>query len=357
MACVQALCKLIPNLKLLQSYAPLPVPGSTQPLSTLVYLEELHLDGWIVSGMLDASFYSALRSLPRLHSLSVKSRHSIDFNALAAVSQLRKFEDNAFDLGRGLLQLSALTSITCLSVCAWLARKEDTGVDSAYEQQQRQIAQSELATSLDHLPQLQHLSLMSPPVGPVTDALARLPGLTSLKCWAALPIAPVGQGHPTWRLPFVIDLCLSMTWQQLASLHAPQLRRLRGSQPRGQLWLNSLFAERRKQPKPGPEVRLAAAKGPLRWCNRVVLHWPSLTAAEVSEWLSSLAEGWQPDASVMQPCEDDLEAWSLYRLGIGRQLSDSNTRVWELELNSFDASLTAPLLTLLPTGLNYLSIW
>jgi hypothetical protein len=55
--------------------------------------------------------------------------------------------------------------------------------------------------------------------------------------------------------------------------------------------------------------------------------------------------------------EDDQKALSLNLLGTGHQLSDSHPQVWEIELWSMDDLLTAPLLSLLPTGRTNIRIW
>jgi hypothetical protein len=332
------ICSLARSLKKLELWSDSSNRGDWLALTLLTNLEELVTIQ--PTQELRASFYSVLQGLPRLRSLCLY-KQSVDYTALAAVSQLREFKHCSADIGQELLQLSALTAITSLAV----HHSSNAGFSD--------VAQAALSAALTNLSQLRRLELSSIPVGPVTDALARLPGLTSLTCRGIMPATP-GLDHRTWSLPYVQELhASSMTWQQLASLHAPQLKRLRECLGLG-LSINPLKKDQR-QSKPGPEVLLAAARGPLRWCNRVSLHWPGLSAQEAAEWLGSLAEGWEPDASVMQPCEDDCEASLLKRLGISRQLTGSSARVWELELSGRQFCLTGALLSLLPVGLTCLS--
>ncbi len=121
--------------------------------------------------------------------------------------------------------------------------------------QRRQAVQAQLGRALLSLLQLQQLELSHAPSGPVTDALAKVTALTQLT------LVSGDDGHHTWSLPSVQELYCDMTWQQLNRLHAPQLRVLGGTvlfSARLPFYLHLLIGEAQK---PGPEVRLAAARG------------------------------------------------------------------------------------------------
>jgi len=339
---------MAPTVKVLHLRVNAPNPGSWRALSQLVRLEDLQIigpggyDDWVHQSRsysawrLDDSFCSALQGLTSLRSLALDCAYEADFVRLAALTQLKHLSFNTWTnaSSEGLVHLSSLTHLTSLEFWGWLTEcKEDTPIMV----QRRQAVQAQLGSALLSLQQLQQLELGHAPFGPVTDALAKLTALTQLALFSGGP--DDDDGHHTWSLPSVQELYCNMTWQRLASLHAPQLRMLGGEllfSARLPFYLHRLIGEAQQQPKPGPEVRLAAARGPLRWCNDVELQWPSLSSEEVTEWLGSLGEAWKPDRSVL--------------------LSGSGLPEWKLELCGFTLPLVGSTLALLPSGLTHLRI-
>jgi hypothetical protein len=268
-----------------------------------------------------------------LRSYEFHSAHEADIARLAAHTQLRHLSFYTWTnaSSKGLEHLSSVTQLTSLKFHGWLTERTGTERDTAEMVQRRLEVQSQLGSALLSLPQLQQLELAHIPSGPVTDALAKLTALTKLVCW----VKQVGENH-TWSLPSVQVLICDLTWQQLAGLRAPQLRRLAGASP--SYHLHQTCSQTQQLPPPGPEARLAAARGPLRWCNNVVLHWSSWSPEVVTEWLGSLGEAWQPDPSVMQPN------------------SGSGLPEWKLQLWDFRSPLVGATLALLPSGLTHLNI-
>ncbi len=214
-----------------------------------------------------------------------------------------------------------------------MAETEDMR-ETAEMVQQRLAVQAQLGSALLHLPQLQQLQLCMAPFGPVTHALAQLTSLTRLVCWQRLHGSSAG-------LPSVQELYCDMSWKELASLHAPQLRWLAGGVlnfGRASQSFTLLCYEDEQQLERWE--LLAAARGPLRWCNRLRLYMPEASPEQVTERLSSLGQAWRPDPSVLQ-----------------RSNSNGSTRsVWQLEVSSLRAPLSGAALSLLPSGLTHFYI-